>query len=203
MPRSQSSPPRPAAFLDRDGTIIVEREFLGDPDGVEIMPGVPEAIQLLNGWGYWVIGVSNQSGIARGYYGVHEVDAVNQRIIESLAKLGARLDRIYYCPHLPEISLARGEPLCGCRKPAPGMIDQARQDFPIDMTRSFVVGDQVCDVGLARSAGLPGLLVLTGFGENERQRLSAEHAPNIIVDDLLAAVRWQGRVFGFFDTGRT
>ena len=192
----QSNAPRPAAFLDRDGTVIVEREYLGDPGGVEIMPSVAEAIQLLNQWGFWVFGVSNQSGIARGYYGPADVDAVNQRVIDDLAAQGARLDRLYYCPHLPEISRARGEDPCECRKPSPGMIHQAQRDFPIDMTRSFVVGDQLCDIGLARSAGVPGILVLTGFGQGERQRFTGAEAPDFIAGDLLAAVQWQGRALG-------
>lgn len=185
--------PRPAAFLDRDGTIIVERGYLRDPEGVEVMPGVAEAIGMLNQWGYWVFGVSNQSGVARGYYGTAEVDAVNQRVIDSLAQRGARLDRIYYCIHLPEITRARGEQVCNCRKPAPGLIEQACADFPIDLARSFVIGDQLCDIELARTLGIPGLLVLTGFGESERRRLGPNHSPDHIAGDLLAAVRWLGR----------
>jgi histidinol-phosphate phosphatase family protein len=192
----QSDSARPAAFLDRDGTIIVEREYLGDPDGVELMPGAAEAIRLLNDWGYWVIGVSNQSGVARGFYSTAEVDRVNQRIIEVLGAAGARLDRIYYCPHLPEINRARGEEPCTCRKPSPGMIEQAQADFPIDMSRSFVVGDQLCDIGLARAAGIPGILVLTGFGQGERLRVSDDNPPDFIADDLLAAVTCQGRALG-------
>ncbi len=197
MPSHPSETPRPAAFLDRDGTIIVEREFLGDPDGVEVMPGVVKAITMLNQWGFWVIGVSNQSGIARGYYGPTEVDAVNQRVIDDLAAEGARLDRIYYCSHLPEISRANGEDLCICRKPAPGMIGWANRDFPIDMSRSFVVGDQASDIGLARSANVPGVLVLTGFGRGTRKILGKSEMPDFIADDLLAAVTWHGKTLGF------
>lgn len=199
MPSPRSDTPRPAAFLDRDGTIIVEREFLGDPEGVDVMPGVARAIQMLNEWGFWVIGVSNQSGIARGYYGPTEVDAVNRRVIDDLAAQGARLDRIYYCSHLPEISCARGEDLCACRKPAPGMIEWAQRDFAIDMSRSFVVGDKPSDIGLARSVGIPGILVLTGFGQGTRRQLGEKDMPDFIADDLLAAVRWQGRALGLLD----
>ncbi|MBI5869301.1 MAG: HAD family hydrolase [candidate division Zixibacteria bacterium] len=190
---------RPAAFLDRDGTLIVERDFLGDPDGVQILPGVPEAIRLLNAWGYWVIGVSNQSGIARGYYGTKEVEAVNERVIETLAKENAYLNRIYYCPHLPEISIARNEPVCNCRKPATGMIEHAGKDYPIDHKGSFVAGDRVLDIGLAHNAKLPGLLVLTGYGLREQELFGADDAPDVIADDLLTAVRWFGRKMGFPD----
>ena len=187
---------RPAAFLDRDGTMIVERDFLGDPDKVEILPGVVEAIQLLNQWGYWVIGVSNQSGVARGYFGTSDVDAVNERIIELLASQKAYVNRIYYCPHHPDIASARNEAACDCRKPAPGMIRRALGDYPIDLTGSFVVGDSTVDIGLARNAGIPGLLALTGYGAREQELLTLDATPDVIADDLLAAVRWFGKKTG-------
>lgn len=187
---------RPAAFLDRDGTMIVERDFLGDPDGVEILPGVVEAIRLLNRWGYWVIGVSNQSGVARGYFGTKEVDAVNERIIELMAAQKAYINRIYYCPHQPDIARMRNEDECDCRKPAPGMIQRAISDYPINLTGSFVAGDNSVDMGLARGAGIPGLLVLTGYGLRERELLARGLTPDVIADDLLAAVRWFGRKMG-------
>lgn len=189
---------RPAAFLDRDGTMIVERDFLGDPDEVEILPGVVEAIQLLNQWGYWVIGVSNQSGVARGYFSTTDVDAVNERIIELLAAQKAYINRIYYCPHHPDIASARNEAACDCRKPAPGMVQRALGDYPIDLTGSFVAGDSIVDIGLARNAGIPGLLVLTGYGVRERELLTPELTPDVIADDLLTAVGWFGK-----KTGRT
>ena len=185
--------PRPAAFLDRDGTIIVERDFLGDPDGVELLPGSAEAIRLLNLWGYWVIGVSNQSGVARGYYGIPEVEAVNERVIETLAQHKACLNRIYFCTHHPEIGRAKGDPPCECRKPAAGMVEQARSDYPIDLERSFVVGDQPADVGLGRTVGIPGILVRTGFGKNSQNLFGGGEPPEYIAEDLLGAVKWMGK----------
>jgi len=190
---------RPAAFLDRDGTMIVERDFLGDPDGVEILPRVAEAIRLLNHWGYWVIGVSNQSGVARGYFGTKEVEAVNERIIELLARQKAYVNRIYHCPHQPDITRARNEELCNCRKPEAGMIRRALSDYPIDLAGSFVAGDAVVDIGLAHKTGIPGLLVLTGYGLRERELLAPGVAPDVIADDLLAAVRWFGRKMGLIE----
>lgn len=189
---------RPAAFLDRDGTMIIERDFLGNPDEVEILPGVVEAIRLLNQWGYWVIGVSNQSGVVRGYFGTSDVDAVNERIIELLAAQKAYVNRIYYCPHHPEIAAARNEAACDCRKPAPGMIQRALGDYPIDLAGSFVVGDSIVDIGLARNVGIPGLLALTGYGARERELLTPDLTPDVIADDLLAAVRWVGKKMGRF-----
>jgi histidinol-phosphate phosphatase family protein len=176
--------------------MIVERDFLGDPDGVEVLPGVAEAIRLLNHWGYWVIGISNQSGVARGYFGTKEVDAVNERIIELMAAQKAYINRIYYCPHQPEIARMRHEEPCNCRKPAPGMIQRALSDYPIDLRGSFVAGDSVADIGLAHSVGIPGLLVLTGYGLRERESLAPNMIPDVIADDLLAAVRWFGQKSG-------
>jgi len=191
---------RPAAFLDRDGTMIVERDFLGDPDGVEILPRVAQAIRLLNHWGYWVIGVSNQSGVARGYFGTKEVESVNERVIELLAQQKAYVNRIYYCPHLSEIGQRLNLPDCECRKPAPGMIQRAISDYPIDLTASFVAGDRTADIGLARAVGIPGLLVLTGYGMRERELFTTNTAPDVIADDLLAAVRWFGQRIGLADS---
>jgi histidinol-phosphate phosphatase family protein len=192
---------RPAAFLDRDGTMILERDFLGDPDGVEILPGVVEAIQLLNEWGYWVIGVSNQSGVARGYFGTKDVEVVNERIIDLLAKQKAYVNQIYYCPHQPDIARQRNEAPCECRKPAPGMIRHALGDYPIDLAGSFVAGDSVVDIGLAHAMGIPGLLVLTGYGLRERELLAPRMTPDVIADDLLAAVRWLGQKTGHISPG--
>jgi histidinol-phosphate phosphatase family protein len=187
---------RPAAFLDRDGTLVAERNFLGDPAVAQLLPGVAGAVRLLNAWGYWVIGVSNQSGVARGYYGLADVEAVNEKIIADLANEHAYINRIYHCPHHPAVQVRRGLPFCNCRKPATGMIERALSDYPIDLTQSFVVGDQTADVRLGRAVGIPGILVLTGFGEHERSKLDGKDAPDAIVSDLVAAVRWIGRLRG-------
>jgi D-glycero-D-manno-heptose 1,7-bisphosphate phosphatase len=189
--------PQPAAFLDRDGTIVVERNFLGDPDVIELIPGAAEAIRILNRWGFHVIGVSNQSGVARNYYGHADVQAVNERLIQMLAVEDARLDRVYYCPHHPEVQQSRGEPPCRCRKPSTGMIERAQVDFPINLKRSFVVGDQASDVGLADTAGIPGILVLTGFGMWQSRNMPQHVSPAHITNDLLAAVRWFGQHQGY------
>jgi histidinol-phosphate phosphatase family protein len=193
----QKTDPRPAAFLDRDGTIVVERNFLGDPKAVEIIPGAIDAIQMLNDWGFYVIGVTNQSGVARDYYGDSDVEAVNQRLTELLAVGGARLDRVYYCPHHPEVRAFRDQQPCTCRKPSPGMIERACADFSIDLKRSLVIGDQASDIGLAGSVGIPGILVLTGFGAWQSRHMPQNINPAHIADDLLAAVRWFGQKQGY------
>jgi D-glycero-D-manno-heptose 1,7-bisphosphate phosphatase len=184
---------RPAAFLDRDGTIVVERNFLGDPDVIELIPGAVEAIRMLNQWGFYVIGISNQSGVARNYYGHADVEAVNGRLIQLLAAEGARLDRVYYCPHHPAVQRSHGRPPCDCRKPSPGMITRARADFAIDLKRSLVVGDQIADISLAQAVGISGILVLTGFGTWQNHHMPQDVSPAHVADDLLAAVRWFGQ----------
>jgi histidinol-phosphate phosphatase family protein len=180
---------RPAAFLDRDGTIIVEREYLADPDGVAILPRAASAIRLLNEWGFWVFGVSNQSGVARGYFTEDSVNAVNERVIELLAEEGAYINRIYYCPHHPDTP---GGGPCDCRKPAPGLIHQAMHDYPVDLSRSFVVGDRICDVALAKGVGIRGGMVLTGYGRFEQSLLSEDVNADVVADDLLAVVEALG-----------
>jgi D-glycero-D-manno-heptose 1,7-bisphosphate phosphatase len=186
----------PAAFLDRDGTLIVEYGFLADPTRVEPLPGAFEAVRLLNSWGYRVIGVSNQSGVARGYYGADTVDAVNVRVVDTFAEQDARIDHIYYCIHLPLSSGAPGAADCQCRKPLAGMIQQAQQDFAIDLPHSFTAGDRACDVGLGQTVNIPGILLLTGYGRTEHANLPAEIVPAFVADDLLAAVRWWGERTG-------
>jgi D-glycero-D-manno-heptose 1,7-bisphosphate phosphatase len=192
--------PRPAAFLDRDGTLIVERGFLSDPDGVEPLAGAAEAVRLLNRWGYRVIGITNQSGVARGYYGTAEVEAVNTRTLSVFAEADAHIDRIYYCPHYPAASGLPGARDCDCRKPKRGMIDQACRDFAIDLAQALVVGDRAADVGLAQTIGVPGCLVLTGYGRRERETLPAGLVPAHVADNLLDAIRWWGRRAGLADT---
>jgi D-glycero-D-manno-heptose 1,7-bisphosphate phosphatase len=179
-------PPRPAAFLDRDGTLIVEHGFLSDPEGVEPLPDAVAAVKQLNQRGFFVIGVSNQSGVARGYYGEETVRAVNRRVIEVFAREGARIDAIYYCPHYPQA----GAEECDCRKPKLGMIDRAMHDFDIDLPRSIVIGDRLCDVQLAHEIGVPGILVLTGYGREEYAAWTEARRPDHVAESLLDAVRW-------------
>ena len=171
---------RPALLLDRDGTLIEERDYLSDPAGVALLPGVAAAIGLANRAGWVVVVVSNQSGIGRGYFGESEVAAVNQRIERLLAAEGAHLDRLYHCPHAPE---AR----CSCRKPAPGMALQAAAELGLDLGRSFVIGDKPADLALARAVGATPLLVRTGYG---RETEAAGPDAARVFADLGAAIRW-------------
>lgn len=182
--------PRPAAFIDRDGTLIVEHGFLDNPDGVQPLPGAIDAVRRLNDWGYRVIGVTNQSGVARGYFGEDAVRRVNERVRAEFASAGAVIDAMYYCPHYP----LDGKPVCNCRKPDRGMIDQAMSDFPIDLSQSVTVGDRLCDVLLGQNLGIPGVLVQTGYGSEELRRWDHPRLPDHVAVDIREAIDWWGRL---------
>jgi D-glycero-D-manno-heptose 1,7-bisphosphate phosphatase len=167
-------------ILDRDGTLIVEKHYLRDPEEVELLPGVPEALALLHRHGYSLIMATNQAGVGRGYYSLDEMRAVNQRLQALLAEKGIELDAIYYCPHAPDEQ-------CCCRKPAPGMLKQAACERGISFESSFVIGDKESDILLGKNSGLQTVLVRTGYGaETEKQGTRAEY----VADTLYDAARW-------------
>ncbi len=157
-------PPRPALFLDRDGVIISDRNYLADPAQVEILPGVAEAMVRARQAGFLLIGVSNQSGIGRGFFGPEEFKAVMERFDFLLEKEGSALDAFFYCPHAPDEN-------CGCRKPLPGMLNEAGEIVNWHRDGSWVIGDKESDVALGRDAGLAGALVLTGYGLEQQAKV--------------------------------
>ena len=179
---SRPSPGRPAVFLDRDGTIVVERNYLADPARVELVPGAAAALRALAEAGDALVVVTNQSGIARGLYGEGEFSAVQRRIEELLAREGIRLDGVYHCPHHPDYTGP-----CECRKPAVGLYLRAARELGLDLSRSVCIGDRLKDVLPARQLGCAAaILVRTGYGEGE-----APNAPEWvrIEADLQAAAR--------------
>ena len=181
---------RPAVFLDRDGTVIEERGYLGHLDLIELFPGSAQAIRLLKDAGYAVVIVTNQAGVARGLFDEAFVQSAHARLDAMLREQGALVDGYYYCPHHPDGSVDRYALRCECRKPAPGMVRQAAADLDLDVARSFVVGDKWLDVGLATNAGARGVLVRTGYGGGGDLVPPAGCEPVVIVDTLLDAARW-------------
>ena len=157
---------RRAVFLDRDGTMIEERGYLGRLDLISPFPYTAATIARLRGAGYLVIVVTNQAGIARGYFSESFVQEAHRHLDGLLAAAGAAPDAYYYCPHHPEGIVDGYRDVCGCRKPAPGLVEQAARDWDIDVPRSFVVGDKWLDVGLANQSGARGILVRTGYGQD-------------------------------------
>lgn len=162
-----------AIFLDRDGTINVEKNFLHKIEDFEFIPGAPEAIKRLKDAGFLVIVVSNQSGIARGYFDEAAVRELHQHIQEELATIGTSIDAFYFCPHHPEKGLGDYRVICECRKGEPGMLLKAAKEYDIDLEKSYMVGDKMADIDAGKRAGCHPVLVLTGYGESVAQTLDA------------------------------
>lgn len=140
---------RRLALIDRDGTIIVDKVYLSDPDGIEFAPGAIEGLQLLRDAGFALVLITNQSGIARGYFDVATLERIYDRLKFMLAAEGLQLKAIYFCPHGPDDG-------CDCRKPAPGMIRKAMRDFAVRPHEAVIIGDSDADMG---AAGVPGVRV--------------------------------------------
>jgi D-glycero-D-manno-heptose 1,7-bisphosphate phosphatase len=174
-------------FLDRDGTMIEDVGYLDTLDRVRFFPWTVDAIRALNRAGVTVALVTNQSGVARGFFNEAFVKDTHRLIAERLEAGGARVDAYYYCPHHPGGRVAAYTTRCDCRKPGRGMIDQAARELGIDPARSFVVGDTWLDVGLARAVGARGILVRTGAGAAWEARPQADLAADAVVDNLAAA----------------
>jgi D-glycero-D-manno-heptose 1,7-bisphosphate phosphatase len=174
----------PAVFLDRDGTINEEKDYLFRPEDFSFIPGAPEAIRLLKEAGFLVIVVTNQSGIGRGYYDEEAVRRLHCHMDRVLSRFGTSVDGYYFCPHHPRHGIGDYLKACSCRKPMPGMLLKAVRDFSIDITSSFIIGDKRADVEAGFAAGCRPLLVRTGYGRDEEQHLPG-NVP--VYDDLLAA----------------
>ena len=178
---AQPMPARRYVLLDRDGTINVEKHYLADPDLLELYPGAGAAMRALQDKGFGLAVVTNQAGIARGKITPAQLDAVHARLAKLLAAEGVKLDGLYFCPHGPDDN-------CACRKPGPGMVEQAVAELGFDPKRAFVVGDKGIDIDLGKGVGAATILVRTGYGaETERDKLAS---PDFIADDLPAAARW-------------
>ena len=181
-----------AVFLDRDGTIIEEVGYLDNIDQLQLIPRAAKAIGLLNKAGMPVIMITNQSGVARGYFSESLVKKLHQRLLEMLAAESAYLDAIYYCPHHPTAGTPPYCRECNCRKPKPGMVEQASKDLRLGKQHLFVVGDKYVDIELANRTGAEGILVLTGYGREEKKQLAGtgKTLPAYIATDLLQAAEW-------------
>jgi D-glycero-D-manno-heptose 1,7-bisphosphate phosphatase len=153
---------RRAVFLDRDGTLVEEVPYLHDPALVRLVPGAPAALRELAAAGFALVVVTNQAGVARGYYGEDAVERVHRRLRKLLAAGGVALDGIWYCPHHPDGTVAELARACRCRKPGPGMLEAAAAELGVDLGASHLVGNHASDVGAARAAGVTPLFVTTG-----------------------------------------
>ncbi len=158
---------RKAVFLDRDGTVLDLVPYLHDPEQVRLVPGAAEALRALGEAGWMRILVTNQSGIARGLFGIEDVERVHERMLDLLRAEGADLEAIEICPHHPDFTGP-----CACRKPASGMLERAAERLQIGRSGSWVVGDRIEDIISGRPLGCGGILVLTGYGRDEARTIA-------------------------------
>jgi D-glycero-D-manno-heptose 1,7-bisphosphate phosphatase len=177
--------------MDRDGTISEEVGYINHPSRYRVFPFAAEAVRLLNEAGWLAILVTNQAGVARGYFTEDLIAAVHDVLKLELEHDGARLDAIYYCAHHPSVGELPYRFDCDCRKPKPGLIIRAAADFDIDLAQSWMIGDRYSDIELARNAGVHAAFVLSGYGrgEWEYQRAAWKHEPDLMAEDLLEAVK--------------
>lgn len=172
---------RPVVFLDRDGTLIDERGYLSDPAKIYFYPSVFAALRRLQKAGFRLVILTNQSGVARGYFTLKRLQQINQRFTKLLAAKGVRIDGIYFCPHFPTAG-------CSCRKPQIGLALRAAKELSLDLKRAYMVGDQLGDMNMARQLNIPGVMVLTGAGRS--LRVQAGTLPTKITSNIATAVKW-------------
>ncbi len=176
-----------ALFLDRDGTLVVERGYITAVEDVELLPGVAGAVAAATAAGWKVFVVTNQAAVAKGLITEDELAEINQRMLMMLGAEGAMLDGIYCCPHHPEGTVPDFAIECSCRKPRPGLLEQAAREHGIDLAASVVVGDTRRDLEAARAAGAGAILVLTGKGAATSQD---PHDADFVAPTLADAVAW-------------
>ena len=181
---------RVGIFLDRDGTINEEVDFLSSPHDLRLISGSAAAIREANELGIKVFIVTNQSGIARGLLTEQQLAEIHNNLVMLLHNAAARIDAIYYCPHHPEIGESPYRTQCDCRKPNTGMLLQAAREFDIDLKKSYVIGDRMLDMQTGNNVGATSILVLTGYGKQELKLCHQHHIHlDYVAKDLHDAVR--------------
>lgn len=174
-------------FLDRDGTINVEKNYLYRPEDLVLIPGAAKAIRMFNEHGFRTVVVTNQAGVARGYYTEEDVRRLHEFLNEILLREGAHIDHFFYCPHHPEHGIGDYRVQCGCRKPNPGLLAMAERYYQVDKTHSYMIGDNTGDMGAGQNYGVTTVLVGTGYGE---QLWREGKTPcDFYADNLLEAAR--------------
>ncbi|NOX88225.1 MAG: HAD family hydrolase [Calditrichaeota bacterium] len=181
-----------AVFLDRDGTIIEEMGYINHFSRIRIFPFAIEAIQLFNRSGFKVVIVTNQAGVAKGYFSEELLLEMNQWMKDQLRKKGAVIDGIYYCPHHPKEGSPKYKVDCNCRKPKTGLVEKAVKDLNINIKESFVIGDRPTDVELANRLQIPSIFVLTGYGLGDyvKTKGALPVKPKIIFNNILQAAQF-------------
>lgn len=180
----------PSVFLDRDGTLIEEVNYLDRLERLQIFPWSVDAVRLLNRAGFKVAVVTNQAGVAKAMVDEAFVQTTHRLLAETFTAGGARIDGFYYCPHHPEGTLEAYRQACECRKPKPGMLRQAQRDLGADLARSYVVGDKWTDLEAGAAVGAKGVLVRTGYGAREAERLTGGVQAAHVAANLMDATAW-------------
>ncbi len=170
-----------AVFLDRDGVINEEIEYLHEVEKLRLIPGVPEGLKLLKQHDYLLIVVTNQSGIGRGMYTERDMEKVHSSLQAQLIERGSGIDKFYFCPHTPQEQ-------CNCRKPQPTMLIRAKDEFDLDLASSFIIGDKITDLEAGKGAGCSTILVRTGYGRQEEARIDSQ---KLIIADYIADDLWE------------
>jgi len=181
---------RPAAFLDRDGTINVDAGYIDRLERFELYPFAFDAIRLLRRAGYLIVVITNQAGVAKGLYGEDFVEVTAQYLRDYAASSDTVIDGHYYCPHSPDATVETYRTECDCRKPKPGLALRAAQDLNIDLARSVVIGDRWRDISVANAIGARGILVRTGYGVTEERHPQPGITADVVCDDLIGAAVW-------------
>ena len=181
---------RRAVFIDRDGTISEEVGYINHPSRFRLFPYSATAIKLLNDRNWLAIVITNQAGVARGYFSEAMIQTVHEKLRQDLETGGAKLDAIYYCAHHPSAGAAPYRCDCDCRKPKPGLVHRAAEDLSIDLAASWMVGDRYSDIEMAHNAGVRSAFVMSGYGrgEWEQQRSEWKQQPDLVAEDLLEAI---------------
>jgi D-glycero-D-manno-heptose 1,7-bisphosphate phosphatase len=179
-------------FLDRDGTINEEVGYINHIERFTLLPRVAEAIRLLNQHRIKAVVVTNQSGVARGYFPESLIHLIHQKMEDLLRKDGAHLDGIYYCPHHPDVGDPPYRKKCRCRKPATGLVEDAVKELDLDCSQRYMIGDRGIDIEFGHQIGAKGILVLTGYGKGEWDyvRHQWKVKPDYVAKDLVEAVQW-------------
>lgn len=178
----------PVIFLDRDGTINEEVNYLYKPEQLHILPGVPQAIRLFREAGYRIVVVTNQAGIARGYYQEQDVKRLHRYLNEKLKESQAGIDAFYFCPHHPVHGIGAYLTECRCRKPGIGMFEQAQADCPVAREQSWMIGDKALDMQAGRAFGVRTVLVGTGYGSSEKEEADYDFFAETLMDAATAIV---------------
>lgn len=177
-------------FLDRDGTINEEVNYLYRPEDFRFLPGVPQALKMLTDAGFKLIVVTNQAGVARGYYTEEDIKSLHSYVNRLLEPYGTGIQGFYYCPHHPEYGLGRYKRDCLCRKPGIGLFQQAESDTPVDKEHSYMIGDKLLDIQAGSRYGVTSILVGTGYGTEHRRQAAEAPYYDYFAENLTEAARW-------------